>query len=141
LNGSKTFIKGDYDGLDVKLDWRKYINTFRILLDKHFVRRLKNKIKMDVRKIYSVGGGQLVSSGVLLSQWNFRLAQPDFLFSFLGWGETAHLVRRPLIGLLYQPRMIDDECGAVGGMRIGRGKPKYSEKTCPSATLSTRNPA
>jgi hypothetical protein len=23
--------------------------------------------------------------------------------------------------LLYQPRMIDDECGAVGGMRICRG--------------------
>jgi hypothetical protein len=31
------------------------------------------------------------------------------------------LVRRPLIGLLYQPRMIDDECEAVGGMKIGRG--------------------
>jgi hypothetical protein len=44
------------------------------------------------------------------------------------------------IGLLYQSFMVDDdECGAVGGMRIGRGKPKYSEKTCPSATLSTRN--
>jgi hypothetical protein len=27
----------------------------------------------------------------------------------------------------------NDECGAVGGT-IGRGKPKYSEKTCPSAT-------
>jgi hypothetical protein len=24
----------------------------------------------------------------------------------------------------------DDDYGAVGGMRIGRGKPKYSEKTC-----------
>jgi hypothetical protein len=32
--------------------------------------------------------------------------------------------------------MIDDDYGAVGGMRIGKGKPKYSEKTCPSATLS-----
>jgi hypothetical protein len=32
------------------------------------------------------------------------------------------LVRRPLIGLLYQLRMIDDdECGKVGGMRIGSG--------------------
>jgi hypothetical protein len=37
------------------------------------------------------------------------------------------LVRRLLFGLLYQPPMIDidddddDECGAVGGMRIGRG--------------------
>jgi hypothetical protein len=25
-------------------------------------------------------------------------------------------------------------------MKIGRVKPKYSEKTCPSATLSTTNP-
>jgi hypothetical protein len=31
----------------------------------------------------------------------------------------------------------DDECGSVGGMK---GKPKYSEKTCPSATMSTINP-
>jgi hypothetical protein len=35
--------------------------------------------------------------------------------------------------------MDDDECGAVGGM-IGKGKPKYSEKTCPIAALSTTNP-
>jgi hypothetical protein len=27
--------------------------------------------------------------------------------------------------------------GAVGGMKIDRGKPKYSENTYPSATLST----
>jgi hypothetical protein len=41
---------------------------------------------------------------------------------FLGWGEAeSTLVRRPLIGLLYQPQMIDDECGAVGGMRIDGG--------------------
>jgi hypothetical protein len=47
-------------------------------------------------------------------------------------------VHQPLNDLLYQPRMTD-EYGAIGGMRIGRGKPKYSEKTCPSATLSTIN--
>jgi hypothetical protein len=35
----------------------------------------------------------------------------------------------------------DDDCGEIGGMKIGRqGNPKYSEKTYPSATLSTRNP-
>jgi hypothetical protein len=44
------------------------------------------------------------------------------------------------IGLLYQPQMIDDDdCGVVGGIKIGKGKPKYSEKTCPSATLSITN--
>jgi hypothetical protein len=31
------------------------------------------------------------------------------------------LVCWPLFGLLYQPQMIDDDCGAIGGIRIGRG--------------------
>jgi hypothetical protein len=36
--------------------------------------------------------------------------------------------------------MIDEgDCGAIGGMKIG-GKPKYSEKTFPSAILSATNP-
>jgi hypothetical protein len=44
-------------------------------------------------------------------------------------------------GLLYQPRKIGDgDCEEIGGMKIGRGNPKYSEKTCPSATLSTTIP-
>jgi hypothetical protein len=44
-------------------------------------------------------------------------------------------------GLLYQPRMIGEgDCGEIGGIKIGMGKPKYSEKICPSATLSTPNP-
>jgi hypothetical protein len=34
----------------------------------------------------------------------------------------------------------DDEFGAVGGMRIGRGKRSYLEKTYPSVTLFTTNP-
>jgi hypothetical protein len=52
----------------------------------------------------------------------------------------VHLLRRQLIGVLYKPRMMDDdECGAVGGM-IDGGKPKYSERTCPTATLSTTDP-
>jgi hypothetical protein len=40
----------------------------------------------------------------------------------MGW-DRVHLVLRPLFGLLYQPQMIDDgdDCGATGGMRIGRG--------------------
>jgi hypothetical protein len=36
----------------------------------------------------------------------------------VGW---IHLVRRPLVSLLYQPRMTD-EYSAPGGMRIVRGK-------------------
>jgi hypothetical protein len=33
-----------------------------------------------------------------------------------------------------------DESSKVYGMRIGRVKPKYSEKTIPTAALSTTNP-
>jgi hypothetical protein len=42
-------------------------------------------------------------------------------FSFLVEWDWVHLVRQPVFDLLYQPRMIDDECGIVGEMRIGRG--------------------
>jgi hypothetical protein len=53
-------------------------------------------------------------------------------FKFLGirW-DWVHLVRRPLTGLLYQHRIIDDECGAVGGMRIGRGNRSTRRKPAP----------
>jgi hypothetical protein len=63
-----------------------------------------------------------------------------FFFSFLGWGETVHLGRRPLTGLLYQPRMIDDACGSSRWNENWLGKPKGSEKTCLSCILSTTNP-
>jgi hypothetical protein len=60
---------------------------------------------------------------------NFHTRIVGFFFSFLGWGwDWVRLVRRPLTGLLYQPRMIDDECGAIGGMRIGRGNQSTRKK-------------
>jgi hypothetical protein len=51
------------------------------------------------------------------------------LFRGVGW-DWVHLVRWPLIGLLYQPRMID-EYGAFGGMRIGRGNRSTWRKPAP----------
>jgi hypothetical protein len=54
-----------------------------------------------------------------------------FFLSFLGWGETVHLVCRPVTGLLYQPRMIDDKCRAVGKIRIGRGNWSTRRKPAP----------
>jgi hypothetical protein len=54
------------------------------------------------------------------------------------WWDSVHLVRRPLICLLLQPRMIDDdECGAVGWMRIGRGNRSIQIK---SAQVPLRPP-
>jgi hypothetical protein len=51
-------------------------------------------------------------------------------FHGVGW-DWVHLVRRPLFGLLYHPRMLHDECGAVGGMRIGKGNRSIRRKPVP----------
>jgi hypothetical protein len=54
------------------------------------------------------------------------------VFLFIGVGSGwVHLVRRPLTGLLYQPRPIDDECRAVGGMRIVMGNRSTWRKPAP----------
>jgi hypothetical protein len=36
------------------------------------------------------------------------------------WDWLSPLVRRPLTSIFYQPWMIDDACGALGGIRIDR---------------------
>jgi hypothetical protein len=42
------------------------------------------------------------------------------------------LVTAATIGLLYQPQMIDDgDCGAVGGMKIGKGTRSTRRKPAP----------
>jgi hypothetical protein len=55
-----------------------------------------------------------------------------FLISWggVGW-DWVHLVRWPITGLLYQPRMIDDECGAGGGTPIGRRTRNTRRKPAP----------
>jgi hypothetical protein len=58
-----------------------------------------------------------------------------FFFVFLvSWGgvRLSPLGTSPLIGLLYQPRMIDDgDRGAFGGMRIGKGNGSTRRKPAP----------
>jgi hypothetical protein len=50
------------------------------------------------------------------------------------------LVRRPLTGLLYQHRMMDDECGPIGGMRIGRGSRSTRRKPAPVPLCPPQSP-
>jgi hypothetical protein len=52
------------------------------------------------------------------------------IFFLMGW-DWVHLVLRPLFCLLYQLQMIDDDCGANGGMRIGRGNQSTRKKPAP----------
>jgi hypothetical protein len=58
----------------------------------------------------------------------------------MGLGGTEATVTAALIGPLFQPWVIDDDCGAVGRINEWQGKPKYSEKTCQTAALSTTDP-
>jgi hypothetical protein len=56
--------------------------------------------------------------------------------------EPSPLLLQPLIGLLYQPRMIDgDDCVAISGMNEWQGKRMYSEEICPSTALSATDPS
>jgi hypothetical protein len=62
----------------------------------------------------------------------------NFFFRGVGW-DWVQLVCRPLIGLLYQPRMIDEH-GAFGGMRIGRGSRNTRRKPAQFLLCCTINP-
>jgi hypothetical protein len=82
----------------------------------------------------------LIETRNLLDSDKFLFILMPFLFVMV-W-EWVHSVLRPLFGLLYQPRMIDDdECGAVGGMRIGRGNRSTRRKsaTVPLCPPQIRN--
>lgn len=66
------------------------------------------------------------------------------LFFFLVGCDWVQLLQRPLFGLLHQPQMTSDDgrwwLWSNRWHLNWQGKPKYSEKTCPRATFSTRNP-
>jgi hypothetical protein len=95
-----------------------------------------------VHNMNTYGGGDIELLVILTSTPNGGKSEVlFFFFKFLGvvW-DWVHLVLRPLIGLLYQPRMIDDEYGAVCGMRIGRENRSTRRKPVTIATFSSTNP-
>jgi hypothetical protein len=67
-------------------------------------------------------------------------ATEPLLFIYLVGVEPSPLLLKPPTGQFYQLWMIyDNDCGATGEINDWQGKHKYSEKTCPNATLSTTN--
>jgi hypothetical protein len=54
-----------------------------------------------------------------------------FILVSLGGVRLSPLGTSATVDLLYQPRMIDDEFGVVGGMRIGRGNRSTRRKPAP----------
>jgi hypothetical protein len=74
------------------------------------------------------------------SPWASKYLFCHSLFSsFMRYGETVHLTLRPLTGPLYQPRMIKWWVWSSRWNENKQGNPKYSDKSCPSATLFTKN--
>jgi hypothetical protein len=55
------------------------------------------------------------------------------VFFFIGGVGLSPLGTAATSGLLYRPQMIDeDDCGAIGGMKIGRGNRSTRRKPAPA---------
>jgi hypothetical protein len=81
-----------------------------------------------------------MATGGIIYMPNFMMIASGIEFFFISGVGLSPLGTAAISGLLYKPQMIDEgDCGARWN-EDWQGKPKYSEKTCPSATLSTTNP-
>jgi hypothetical protein len=79
--------------------------------------------------INSVNYRRHFSKAKSIQNWsNYKLF---FLsLSLMEW-DWVNFVLQPLFGLSYQPRMIDDNCGAIGGMWSGKGNRSTRRKPAP----------
>jgi hypothetical protein len=74
--------------------------------------------------------GRICGTGAILAQ--LPKCSSFFFLVSLGGVILGPLGTSATVGLLYQPRMIDDDnYGAVGGMRIGRGNRSTRRKPAP----------
>jgi hypothetical protein len=55
---------------------------------------------------------------------------------FVGRWDWVYLVRRPLLGILHQPRVIEERSGALGGMSISRENRRTMRKPAPVTQIS-----
>jgi hypothetical protein len=64
-----------------------------------------------------------------------------YIYLYYLWGGTKSLGTAATSGLLYKPQMIDDDhCGAIGGMKIGRGNRSTRRKPAPAPLWPPQNP-
>jgi hypothetical protein len=69
-----------------------------------------------------------------------NIFQPLYYF-FILWGGTKSLGTAATSGLLYKPQMLDEgDCGAIGGMKIGRGNRSTRRKPVPAPPCPPQNP-
>jgi hypothetical protein len=73
----------------------------------------------------------VVSMAVLYRIWQYGFNFYVFYYSW--WGGTKSLGTAATSALLYKPQMIDeDDCRAIGGMKIGRGNRSTWRKPAPA---------
>jgi hypothetical protein len=66
-------------------------------------------------------------------QWCLQPAGPFFFFIIISGVGLSPLGTAATSGLLYKPQMIDEgDCGAIGGMKIGRGNRSIRRKPAPA---------
>jgi hypothetical protein len=72
--------------------------------------------------------------GVVLNSLSTGTTLPSYLYYYYYyWVRLGPLGTAATIGLLYQPQMTDDgDCGAAGGMKIGRGNRSTRRKSAPA---------
>jgi hypothetical protein len=81
-----------------------------------------------------------VVSQVVTKQHSSTFLLRILLFIYEAGVELRPLLLQPFTGLLYQPWITCDDCGAISRMNEWQGKPKHLEKTSPSAAMSTTDP-
>jgi hypothetical protein len=65
----------------------------------------------------------------------------SYFFIILSGVRLSPLGTAASTGLLYHPRMIDDvNCGAIGGMKIGRGNRSTRRKPAPASLCPPQIP-
>jgi hypothetical protein len=70
-----------------------------------------------------------------------RTEEMYIFFFIIGGVELSPLGTVATSGLLYKPQMIDeDDCGAIGGMKIGRGNRSTWRKPAPAPLCSPQIP-
>jgi hypothetical protein len=107
--GTITFSRNsDTNTLLFKWLFLNYYNTMNV----PYVSKALRSIKFKFQRNWAYLMRQLVSCCLKSSLF--------FLICRMGW-DRVHLVRWPLFSVLYQPRMMRDRHGVVGGMRIYRG--------------------
>jgi hypothetical protein len=72
---------------------------------------------------------------------SYPLDSSFFFLVFLEWGQTESTwYVGKYLAYCTSPRMVDDECGVVGGMRIGRGNRSTRRKPAPVPLCPPQKP-